>query len=137
VFDDGTRVFASSSSVSKLPGIGAFSVEWEDRTRLGCTESEEGGKFEPLRGLDAGGDVGDELGTTSSTIESSFGRPKDISLSAESASRCVGFDGGVCTGGGCCGEIAVHTCRGRSGSFTSAREFQHNVNDDERHAYGL
>jgi hypothetical protein len=85
VFDDGTRGSDSSSSVS-LPSAGAFSEEWEDRTRLGCAESEEGGNCDSAEGLDAGEDVGAELGTTSPVLESSLGRPKDASLLAESAS---------------------------------------------------
>ena len=70
VFDDGTRRTDSPSSVS-LPGTGAFAEEWECRTRLGCAESEEGGNCGSAEGLDAGGDVGAELGTTSSVLESS------------------------------------------------------------------
>jgi hypothetical protein len=120
VLDDGTRASASSSSVA-LPDAGIFSEEWEDRIKLGCAESEEGGKFESLGGLDAGGEVGEELGTTSSRLESSLGRPKDISLLTESASRCVASGGGVCTGSGCCGE-AVHSCCGRSGNAAATRE---------------
>lgn len=121
VFDDGTRGSDSSSSVS-LPGAGAFSEEWEDRTRPGCAESEEGGNRDSAEGLDAGGDVGAELGTTSSVPESSLGRPKDASLLAESASCCVASGGGVYTGGGCWGEAVVDPCCGSSGSSTAARK---------------
>jgi len=70
VFDDGTRGTDSPSSVS-IPGTGAFAEVWEDKTRLMCTESEEGGNYGSAEGLDAGGDVGAELGTTSSVLESS------------------------------------------------------------------
>jgi hypothetical protein len=70
VFDDGTRGTDSSSSVSH-PCTCAFAEEWEDRTRPVCGESEEGGNCGSAEGLDAGGDVGAELGTTSSMLESS------------------------------------------------------------------
>lgn len=66
VFDDGTRRAASLSSVS-LPGVGTFTEEWEDRTRLGCAESEEWDKCGLHEGLE-GGSVGEELGTTSSWL---------------------------------------------------------------------
>jgi len=121
VFDDGTRGTDSSSSVSP-PGTGAFSEEWEDRTRLGCAESEEGGNCGSAEGLDAGGDVGVELGTTSSVLESSLGRPKDAPFLAESASCCVASGGGVYTGGTCWGEAVVDPCCGSSGNLAAARK---------------
>lgn len=122
VFDDGTRRSDSSSSVS-LPGTGSFSEEWEDRTRLGWAESEEGGNCDSAEGLDAGGDVGAELGTTSPVLESSLGRPKDASLLAESASCCVASGGGAYTGGVYRGEAVVDPCCGSSGNSTAARKF--------------
>jgi hypothetical protein len=104
---------------------------------LGWAESEEGVNSESLGGLDAGGDVGEELGTTSSGVESSLGRPKDVSLLAESTSPCIASGGGVHTGGACWGEAVVQPPCGSSGIFATARKFQHNVNYEGRHAYDL
>jgi hypothetical protein len=77
------------------PKVGAFPKEWEDKTRLGCADSEEGGKS---KGLEAGGRVGEELGITSSWLEGSLGRSKDASRLAESASGCIASGGGVIEG---------------------------------------
>jgi len=70
VFDDGTCRTDSLSSIS-IPSTGTFAEVWEDKKRLMCTESEKGGNCRLAEGLDAGGDVGAELGMTSSMLESS------------------------------------------------------------------
>jgi hypothetical protein len=90
------------------PGVGALPEEWEDKKRLGCADSEEGGKCEILEGLEAGGSVGEELGITSPWLEGSLGRPKDNSGLAESASGCVASGGGVTAGCTNWGEAVIH-----------------------------
>ena len=123
VFDDGTRKDASSSSVS-LPSVGAFLEDSNNSLKLGCAESGADRKRVVLDGLDAGGSVGEELGTTSSWSASSAGRPKDDSSLAASAPGWVASCGGVSAGGAC--EAVLSSAR--SGDFVAERKIcQHNV----------
>jgi hypothetical protein len=68
-----------------------------------------------LEGLDAGGSVGEELGTTSSWSASNAGRPKDDSTLAESAPGWVAS----CDGVSACEAVPSSA---RSGDFAAERK---------------
>jgi hypothetical protein len=135
VLDDGTGGAASSSSSVSLPGAGTVSEERLDGTRLVCAESEnECGRG--LGGLEAGGSVGEELGTTSSRSASKLGRPKENSWFAGSGSGCVVCNGGVCAGGTFLGKVVI-SAWAKSGIFAASQQVQYPEGHEKRKTYGL
>jgi len=88
-------------------------------------------------GLEAGGSVGEELGTTSSRSASRLGRPKDSSWLARSVSGCVVCNGGVCAGGVFWGKVVVCSARAKSGNFAASQQGQYSEGHEKRRTYGL
>lgn len=104
--------------------------------RLVCAESEnECGRG--LGGLEAGGSVGEELGTTSSRSASRLGRPKDNSWLAGSVSGCVVCNGGGCAGGAFLGKFVVSSAWAKSGTFAALQQVSISGSLEKRKSYVL